>query len=166
MSRKLFRMDAKVSYIPEGYHTLTPYLFIKGASEAIEFYKKAFNAVEVLRLSGPDGKIGHAEITIGNSRIMLSEENPKMGALSPKTVGGCPFLLHLYVPDIDSLFAQALAAGAKQTKPIANQFYGDRCGGLEDPYGFSWYLATHIEDVSPEEMNRRAAEWARKAQAS
>jgi PhnB protein len=151
-------MSNPVKPIPDGYHTFTPYLFIKDAAAAIEFYKKAFGATERGRMSAPDGKIGHAEIQIGNSVIMISEENEKMGARGPKTLGGSPVLLHLYVPDVDALFAQAVAAGAKVTRPIANQFYGDRAGGLEDPYGFAWYLATHIEDVPPDELGRRAAE--------
>jgi PhnB protein len=150
-------MSSSVKPIPDGYHTLTPYLFIQGAAAAIEFYKNAFNATEIMRMPGPDGKIGHAEIRIGDSPIMLADENIQMGARSPKTVGGAPMLLHLYVPDVDALFAQAVAAGAKITRPIANQFYGDRSGGLEDPFGFSWYLATHIEDVSPDELKRRTA---------
>ncbi len=157
---------SKVQPIPEGYHTLTPYLFIQGAAAAIEFYKKAFNATEIMRMPGPDGKIGHAEIRIGNSRIMLADENLQMNSRSPKTIGGSPMLLHLYVPDVDAQFAQAVAAGAKITRPLADQFYGDRSGGLEDPYGFMWYLATHVEDVSPEEMKRRAAELAHKKPAS
>jgi PhnB protein len=148
---------SKVKPIPEGYHSLTPYLFIRGAAEAIEFYKKAFNATEIFRMPGPGGRIGHAEIKIGDSAIMLADENPQMNALSPQTVGGCPFLLHLYVEDVDAMFAQAIAAGAKVTRPIENQFYGDRSGGLEDPFGFKWYLATHTEDVAPEEMQRRMA---------
>jgi PhnB protein len=148
---------SEVKPIPEGYHSLTPYLFIRGAAEAIDFYKKAFNAIELFRLPGPQGKIGHAEIKIGDSAIMLADENPQTHARSPKTVGGCPFLLHLYVKDVDALFAQAIAAGAKITSPIENKFYGDRSGGLEDPFGFSWYLATHVEDVSSEEMQRRLA---------
>jgi PhnB protein len=141
--------------IPDGYHTLTPYLFIRGAADAIEFYKKAFGAIELFRMPRPDGRVGHAEIKIGDSPIMLADEHAEMGARSPQTVGGCPMLLHLYVPDVDALFAQAVAAGATVKRPIENQFYGDRSGGLEDPFGFTWYLATHIEDVSPEEMKRR-----------
>ena len=154
--------SSKVQPIPEGYHTVTPYLFIQGAAAAIEFYKKAFGAIEIMRMPGPDGKIGHAEIRVGDSKIMLADENPNMGARSPKSIGGCPFLLHLYVPDVDSLFAQAVAAGARVTRPIANQFYGDRSGGVDDPFGFAWYLSTHIEDVPPDEMARRAAEFGKK----
>ena len=141
--------------IPDGYHTLTPYLFIRGAAQAIEFYKKAFGAVELFRMPGPDGRIGHAEIKIGDSPIMLADEHPEMGARGPQSVGGCPMLLHLYVPNVDALFAQAVAAGATVKRPLENQFYGDRSGGLEDPFGFTWHLATHIEDVSPEEIKRR-----------
>lgn len=151
-------MNKPVKAIPDGYHTFTPYLFIQGAAAAIEFYKKAFGATERVRVAAPDGKIGHAEIEIGDSVIMLSEENDKMGARGPQTLGGSPVLLHLYVPDVDSQFAQAIAAGAKVVKPLANQFYGDRSGGLEDPFGYQWYLATHIEDVPPDEMQRRAEE--------
>ncbi len=153
---------SEVKPIPDGYHTLTPYLFIQGAAAAIEFYKKAFNATEIMRMPGPDGKIGHAEIRIGNSAIMLADENLQMGARSPKTIGGSPMLLHLYVSDVDAQFAQAIAAGAIVTRPIANQFYGDRSGGLEDPFGFAWHLATHIENVPPQEMMRRAAELGKK----
>src|ERR1044071_2014752 len=131
---------SEVKPIPDGYHTLTPYLFIQGAAAAIEFYKKAFNATEIMRMPGPDGKIGHAEIRIGNSAIMLADETLQMGARSPKTIGGSPMLLHLYVSDVDGQFAQAIAAGAIVTRPIANQFYGDRSGGLEDPFGFAWHL--------------------------
>lgn len=151
-------MNKPVKPIPDGYHTFTPYLFIRDAAAAIEFYKKAFGATERVRVAAPDGKIGHAEIEIGDSVIMLSEENDKMGARGPQTLGGSPVLLHLYVPDVDSQFAQAIAAGAKVVKPLANQFYGDRSGGLEDPFGYQWYLATHIEDVPPDEMQRRAEE--------
>lgn len=153
-----------VKAVPDGYHSLTPYLFIRAAAAAIDFYKRAFDAVEILRLLGPDGQIGHAEIQIGDSRIMLSEENMPMSARSPETLGGSPILLHLYVPDVDALFAQALAAGAKVTRPIANQFYGDRSGGLEDPFGFTWHLATHIEDLSEDEIKKRAADFTNRKQ--
>jgi len=154
-------MNSKVKPVPEGYHTLAPYLFIQGAAAAIEFYKKAFDAVELMRMAGPDGKIGHAEIRIGDSVIMLADENLQIGARSPKTIGGTPILLALYVADVDAMFAQAVAAGAKVTRPVSNQFYGDRAGGLEDPFGFAWHLATHIEDVPMDEMKRRAAEHAK-----
>jgi PhnB protein len=147
---------SSVKPIPEGYHTLTPYLIIQGAAQAIDFYKRAFGAVEMLRMPGPDGKIGHAEIRIAESVIMLADEHPEMGARSPKTLGGSPILLHLYVPDVDRVFAQAIAAGGKVTRPVANQFYGDRSGGLEDPFGFTWFVATHVEDVPPDELKRRA----------
>lgn len=110
-----------------------------------------------MRMPGPEGRVGHAEIKIGNSIVMLTDENPQMNARSPQTVGGCPFLLHLYVEDVDRTFAQAVDAGAKVIRPVENQFYGDRTGGLEDPFGFTWYLATHIEDVPPDEIKRRLA---------
>ena len=150
-------MTKKVSPIPEGYHTVTPYLIIKGAAAALEFYKKAFGATEVVRMAQPDGKIGHAEIRIGDSMIMLADEFPEMDALSPQSRGGTPVSLHLYVEDVDKVFNQAVAAGATVKRPLADQFYGDRTGGLADPYGHSWYVATHKEDLSPEEIKKRAA---------
>ena len=144
--------------IPDGYHTVTPYLYISGAARAIEFYRKAFGAVETMPpMTGPDGSIAHAEIKIGDSPIMLSDENPDMGARSPKSVGGSPFAILLYVDDCDALTKQAVAAGAKITREPADQFYGDRASTLEDPFGFSWDIHTHTEDVSPEEMERRMA---------
>jgi PhnB protein len=151
-------MAGKVKPIPEGYHTFTPYLIVKGAADAIEFYKKAFGATELFRIPGPDGRIGHAEIKIGDSMIMLADEHPEIGALSPQTIGGCPVHLMLYVDDVDATFNQAVAAGGKVKDPLTNKFYGDRMGAVTDPFGFLWYMATHIEDVSPEEMNKRAAE--------
>jgi PhnB protein len=144
-----------VKPIPEGYHTLTPYLTINGASEAIEFYKKAFGAKVVSRMDMPDGKVGHAEIQIGDSRMMLAEETPMMGTKSPKSLGGSPAAIVLYVDDVDKLFVQAGDAGAKITRPLKDQLYGDRMGSLEDPYGHQWYLGTHIEDVSQEEIDKR-----------
>ena len=141
--------------IPEGYHTATPYLIIKDAARAIEFYKKAFGATEMMRFAQPDGKIGHAEIKIGDSHIMLADEFPEMGARSPQSLGGSPVSILLYVPDVDARFRQALAAGAKEMRPVKDQFYGDRSGTLTDPFGHVWTLATHKEDVSPEEVNRR-----------
>lgn len=149
-------MVSKVKPIPDGYHTATPYLYIKGAGAAIEFYKKAFGAVELFRMAGPDGKIGHAEIKIGDSQIMMADENAEMGALSPQTIGGTPFSIMLYVDDVDTVFNQAVAVGAEQLRPVADQFYGDRTGGLKDPFGFQWWIATHVEDVPPEEMEERA----------
>jgi PhnB protein len=144
-----------VKPIPEGYHTLTPYLIFKGASEAIAFYKKAFGASETLRLEG-EGKVRHAEIKIGDSVLMLADEHPELNALSPKTIGGSPVTLHYYVEDVDAAVARAVAAGAKLIRPVADQFYGDRTGGIEDPFGYRWFLATHKEDLSRDEIRRRA----------
>jgi len=150
-------MANTVKAIPEGSEGATPYLSIKGAADAIEFYKKAFGATETMRLTGPDGRIGHAEITIGKAKIMLADEHPEIGFLSPRTLGGTPVAIHLYVEDVDALAAQAEAAGAKVLRPVADQFYGDRTGGFEDPFGHRWHFATHKEDVSNEEMQRRMA---------
>jgi PhnB protein len=146
-----------VKSIPEGYHSLTPYLIVAGAATAIEFYKSVFGAVERMRLGGPDGRIGHAELTIGNSIVMLADEHPEMGALAPPTVGGTPVGLHVYLEDVDAVAAKAVAAGATLKRPVENQFYGDRLGSLVDPFGHLWHISTHIEDVSPEEIGRRAA---------
>jgi PhnB protein len=158
---------SQVKPIPEGYHTLTPYLILRGAAEAIEFYKKAFGATEIMRLPGPDGKLGHAEIRIGDSPIMLADEHPEMGAKSPASLGGAPVSFVLYVKHVDSFVAQAVAAGAKIERPIENKFYGDRMGSVADPFGYQWHIATHVEDVSPEEMGRRAqAEMAKMSQAA
>ncbi|MBI4229521.1 MAG: VOC family protein [Planctomycetes bacterium] len=143
--------------IPEGYHTATPYLIVKGAAEAIEFYKKAFGARELMRFAQPGGKVGHAEIKIGNSPIMLADEYPDMGYRGPKSLGGTAVSILLYVEDVDRLFAQAIAAGGKVDRPVKDQFYGDRSGTLKDPFGHVWTIATHKEDVSPEEMHRRMA---------
>ena len=144
-----------VKSIPEGYSTVTPYLIVHDAAGALEFYKKAFGATELMRFGGPGGKIGHAEIQIGNSRVMLADEHPEMGALSPRSIGGSASGLALYVEDVDARFQQAVAAGGKVLRAVADQFYGDRSGTLEDPFGHKWTLATHKEDVSPEEMHRR-----------
>lgn len=141
--------------IPEGYHTVTPYLYLRNAAAALDFYKKAFGAKEVVRLPGPGGKIMHAEIQIGNSMIMMADEHPEIGAKSPDTLGGASCGLALYVEDADALFKQALAAGAKEQRPMKDQFYGDRSGTVTDPFGHTWTIGTHKEDVSPEEMNRR-----------
>lgn len=145
-----------VKPIPDGYHSVTPYLMIKGASEAIEFYKRAFDAVEIFRLSRPNGQIGHAEIKIGDSSIMLADPCEQGAFRSPQSLGGSSVALHLYVEDSDVQFAQAIRAGAKEIKPVQDQFYGDRTGTLEDPFGHIWLLATHKEDIAPEEINRRA----------
>jgi PhnB protein len=148
-------MSAKA--IPEGHHTVTPYLCIKGAASALEFYKKAFDATELMRLAQPDGRIGHSEILVGDSVIMLSDEFPEIGARSPQAIGGSPVTIHLYVEDVDTVFKQAVAAGAKVKRPVADQFYGDRMGGVEDPFGYTWWIATHKEDLSSEEIQKRAA---------
>jgi PhnB protein len=150
-------MTNPVKPIPEGYHSATPYLIVKDAARAIEFYKRAFGATELLRMAAPGGKIGHAEIKIGDSPIMLADEVPDMGALSPESLGGTPVSILLYVEDVDAVFNQAIAAGAKVQRPVKDQFYGDRTGGVTDPFGHIWYVATHKEDVSPEEMRKRAA---------
>jgi PhnB protein len=150
-------MTGKVSPIPKGYHTATPYLIVKDAARAIEFYKKAFGAMELMRMPGAGGKIGHAEIKIGDSPIMLADEVPGMGFRSPESIGGSPVSILLYVEDVDAVFNEAVAAGAKVQRPVADQFYGDRSGGVTDPFGHVWYIATHKEDVSPEEMKKRAA---------
>jgi PhnB protein len=141
--------------IPDGYHTATPYLIIKGAAQAIDFYKKAFGATELFRMAGPDGRIGHAEIKIGDSIIMLADERPETGHRSPRSLGGAPVSTMLYVEDVDDHFNRAVAAGAGVRSPLANQFYGDRSGTIEDPFGHVWTIATHVEDVAPDEMKKR-----------
>jgi PhnB protein len=150
-------MTTAVRPIPEGYEQATPYLSINGAARAIEFYKQAFGATEVLRLAMPDGRIGHAEIRIGRARIMLADEFPEMGFRAPRTLGGSPVTIHLYVEDVDALAARAVAAGATVKRPVQDQFYGDRSVTLEDPFGHVWSFATHKEDVSPEELRQRHA---------
>ncbi len=147
----------QVKPIPDGYHTVTPYLYVNNAAGAIEFYKKAFNAEELMRHPGPGGKIMHSEFRVGDSIIMMADEFPEMGVKSPQAYGGSPVSLCLYVTDVDARFNQALAAGAKVVRPLKDQFYGDRSGTLTDPFGHTWTIATHKEDVSPEEMNRRMA---------
>lgn len=144
-----------VKAIPDGYHSVTPYLFIRGAAEAIEFYKRAFNAVELMRMPDPSGKIMHAEIRIGDSPLMLSEEMPEMHCKSPQTLNGCSGSTMLYVEDVDALYQQAVDAGATPLRPVENQFWGDRMGTLIDPFGQQWSLGTHIEDVPPEQMGER-----------
>lgn len=144
-----------VKPVPDGYHTVTPYMTVRGAAKAIDFYKEAFGAVEVLRMPMPDGSVAHAEIKIGDSVIMMGEENPAWGNKSPQALGGTPTGLMIYVPDCDAVFARALAAGATVSKPLTDQFYGDRSGTVIDPFGHQWTLATHVEDVPPEEMQTR-----------
>ena len=145
-----------VKPIPEGYHSVTPYLVIKGAAAAIDYYKEAFGATELFRMEH-EGKIGHAEIKIGDSPIMLADEHPEMGHVGPKTLGGTPVGIMIYVDDVDTIFTQAIAKGGTEFKPLQDQFYGDRSGTLTDPFGHLWTVATHKEDVSPEEMDRRMA---------
>jgi uncharacterized glyoxalase superfamily protein PhnB len=148
---------AKAKPIPDGYHTVTPYLAIRDAAKAIEFYKKAFGAEEIFRMPGPDGKVMHAEIRIGDSPVMISEEFPEYGTKSPQALGGSPVNIFLYVENVDKVFEQAVKAGATVTMPVADQFWGDRYGKLDDPFGHSWSVATHVEDVAPDEMAKRAA---------
>jgi len=144
-----------VAPIPAGYHTVTPYLIVDGAAKAIDFYKKAFDAEELFRLPMPNDKIAHAEVKIGDSPIMLADEMENFRG--PHAHGGTPVSLMIYVKDVDRVFKQALAAGGKEQRPVADQFYGDRCGTLVDPFGHIWSVATHVEDVSPEEIDRRYA---------
>lgn len=154
-ARKATRKKAQP--VPKGFHIVTPSIVVRGASEAIEFYKKAFGAKELNRMPGPDGKLMHAEIRIGDSIVMLNDEYPQMGAVSPQGLGGRASSLMIYTRDADALFKQALAAGAKVSMPLADMFWGDRYGRVVDPYGHDWQIATHIEDVTPKEMAKRAA---------
>lgn len=156
-----------VKAVAEGAHTITPHLVINGASEALEFYKKAFGAQIGEVHKTPDGKVMHADFKIGDSRLFLADEFPGMGSPSPKTLGGSPVVLNIFMDNIDKLFNQAVAAGATVTMPLANQFWGDRYGQIKDPFGHTWALGQHIEDVAPEEMERRAREvFAQMAQCS
>jgi PhnB protein len=146
--------NAKVNPIPDGMHTVTPHLVCGGAADAIEFYKKAFDAVEVMRLPGPDGKLMHAAIKICGSMVMLVDENPAWGMLGPKSLKGTPVTIHLYVDDVDAFIARAVSAGATIKMPAADTFWGDRYGVIEDPFGHAWSVARHIRDVTPEEMQQ------------
>ena len=148
-------MTSKVQPIPAGYHTVTPYLIINGAADALAFYQQAFGAMELFRMPTPDGKIGHAEIKIGDSPIMLADESLEMGSRSPQSYGGSPVTIMLYVEDVDTVVNRAVFAGATLQRPVKDQFYGDRSGSVKDPFGHEWHIATHTEDVSPDEMNRR-----------
>jgi PhnB protein len=153
-------MAGKVQPIPEGYHSVTPYISVRGAADAIAFYKKAFGAKELVRMDMPGGRVGHAELQLGNSRFMLADEMPEMPdavTRSPKGLGGTSFGMVIYVDDVDTQFKQAVASGATVKRPLTDQFYGDRSGTIEDPFGHIWTLATHVEDVSPEEMKKRMA---------
>lgn len=145
-----------VNPIPEGYHSITPYLIIRGASRAIDYYTKAFGATEMFRMEH-EGKIGHAELKMGDSVVMLADESPEMGYLGPEAIGGSPVTIMLYVDAVDEVFPRAIEAGGTELRPVEDQFYGDRSGNLRDPFGHVWVIATHVEDVSPEEMERRAA---------
>jgi len=140
---------------PDGYHTVTPYMAVRDCMGAINFYTRAFGAEKTMQLDMPDGKIAHAEIRIGDSTLMMSEENEEWGNKSPQALGGSPMFLMIYVPDVDAAFKKAIAAGATEVRAVADQFYGDRSGTLKDPYGYQWTLSTHIEDVSQEEAQRR-----------
>jgi PhnB protein len=149
---------ADVNPIPAEYPRVMPYLYIDGAADAIDFYKGVLGATERMRMGGPDGRVGHAELDIGGSVIMLADEFPDMGASSPRRLGGTPVSLMVYVEDVDSVFDDALKRGAKEMQAIENKFYGDRSGQFEDPWGHQWTVSSHVEDVPPEEMDRRAAE--------
>ena len=151
------KSPTRIKAVPDGYHTLTPHLVVKGASQAIEFYKKAFGAEEIGRMPGPDGKsLMHAELQIGDSRLFLVDEFPEMDCRGPQTIGGTPVTIHIYVEDVDTAFSKAVAAGAQVRMPLADMFWGDRYGVLADPFGHAWSLATHKEDLTPEEIATRA----------
>jgi PhnB protein len=151
------RPTKPVSPVPEGHRTLTPYLICDGAAAAMDFYRQAFGAEETFRMEGPAGKIGHAEMRVGDSVFMLADSNPEVGARSPQQLGGSPVSLLLYAPDVDAVVERAVKAGAKLFAPVEDKFYGDRMGGVQDPFGHRWYVGTHVEDVSPDELKRRAA---------
>ncbi len=149
-------MAGSVKKVPDGYESATPYICCKGCAAAIEFYKKAFGAVELMRMAKPGGVIGHAEIKIGSAIVMMADEYPDMQFLSPKTLGGSPVSIYIYVEDVDALAKRAIDAGIKVIRPMQDQFYGDRSIGFEDPFGHRWGFATHVEDVAPEEIEKRA----------
>ena len=151
---------AAVKPVPEGYPQVTPYLVVDGAGAAIEFYGKVLGATERMRLPGPDGTIGHAELQLGDSLIMVADEAPQLGLRGPRAIGGAPVTISVYVEDVDGVVERAVRAGATVLRPVEDQFYGDRSGQFEDPFGHRWSVATHVEDVSPEEMGRRAADLA------
>ena len=148
-------MKSNVKPIPDGYSVVSPYLIIRGAARALEFYSQALGAKERMRLPMPNGQIGHAEIEIGGSVIMMGDESPEMNCRSPESFGGSPVSLHVYVEDVDAVVANAVKHGAKVTRAVEDQFYGDRSGTIEDPFGHTWHLATHVEDVAPDEIDRR-----------
>jgi PhnB protein len=145
-----------VKPIPEGYHTITPHLIVKNGAQAIEFYKKAFGAEELFRMNTPDGNVGHAQLKIGDSLFMLADEFPQMGALSPESIGGSPVSMYVYVEDVDTVFNQAVSAGATVVNPVMDMFYGDRWGHLKDPFGHFWSIATHKKDLTPDELKKAA----------
>lgn len=144
-----------VKPIPDGYHSVTPYLIVDSAARALDYYKKAFGAEELFRMDAPGGRIAHCEFQIGDSRLMMADENPSMNARGPKSIGGSPLHLMIYVEDVDRVFKNAIGAGGVETQPLKDQFYGDRSGSLSDPFGHHWTVATHKEEVSPDEMERR-----------
>jgi PhnB protein len=146
---------AKVKPVPDGYHSITPYLFIKGAADAIDYYKNVFGAKERMRMPGPNGRVMHAELEIGDSIVMLADENLEIGAKSPKTLGGTSSTLHVYFDNVDNIAEKAVKTGATLVRPLKDEFYGDRAASIVDPFGHMWSIATHIEDVSPEEMKKR-----------
>lgn len=148
---------SSVKAIPDGYHNLTPYLFVRSAARAIDFYKSVFGATEIMRMPGPDGRTMHAELRLGDSVIMLADENPPAGMMSPQTVGGYSVGMHLYIENVDEVIQKAVENGAKILRPVKNQFYGDRSGSVLDPFGHLWSVATHVEDVAPDEMRKRMA---------
>jgi PhnB protein len=154
-----------INAIPDGYHSVTPYLIVKGAAAAIDFYTRAFGATELMRMPSPEGRIGHAELRIGDSVIMLADEHPEMGHRGPQSLGGAGVSLMLYVERVDEVFKRSIANGAKELQPIKNQFYGDRSGTLQDPFGYNWTVATHVEDVSEAEMQQRAEKFMQKPKA-
>lgn len=149
---------ANVKPIPDGYSRLSPYLSVDGADAAIDFYCNVLGATERMRMDAPGGRVGHVELQFGDTILMLADESPEAGNRSPRSIGGSPVTLSLYVEDVDDIHKRALAAGAKETRPLSDQFYGDRISGFEDPWGHQWHLATHIEDVPPDEMAKRARE--------
>lgn len=158
-AKKITPRKKKVSPIPKGFHSLTPYIFVDGAAKAIAFYKKAFKAKLIFKMQQPDGKISHAELIIGDSKIMLADEFPDMNVRSPKAYGGTPFCLQYYVEDVDKVVKKAIASGAQLKKPVENMFYGDRVGQVEDPFGHLWYISSHIEDLTPREIKKRATQF-------
>ena len=144
--------------IPEGYDSITPYLIVSGAAKALEWYKQAFGATEVMRMPGPEGKLMHAEFKVGDSPVMMADEHPDMGFVGPETLGGAAVSLYLYIDDVDAVFQCAVRAGATELRPVIDQPYGDRCGTLKDPYGHTWSIATHVEDLTPDELQLRMAQ--------